>query len=110
MSEVATVPKYRAGDRLLAFVTVEASAHSDSVHVVTDSRQKAQLKESDIHSVVLSRFKVGDRVRWREENGEHAGAIQAVSYDISPPQAWVKDDAEWPMKTVQIKNLQRLIY
>lgn len=103
-------PKYRTGDRLLAVVTIEKSAHSDSVFVRTDSNETAQLKESDIHSAILLLFRVGDRVVWREDGTEFAGEVKATAYNIEPPQIWVKPDHQWTMRTFDPTKLARPIY
>ena len=102
-------PKYRPGDRLLAFVTVTESRHCDSVFVITDSREAAQLKESDIHSVVLLRFNVGERVEFTDSDHSHRSAtIKSLHLDADAPQAWIKVDSEWQLRTIGLDQLRRI--
>lgn len=104
----ANRPKYRPGDRLLAYVTVDRSAHCDSVFVLTDSRQAAQLKESDIHSAVLLKFKAGDRVAFQDGDIERTATVLMADYSAEPPQAWLNVDTRWPRQTSRITDLRRL--
>lgn len=100
-------PKYKPGDRVLACVTVTRSDHEDSVFVESDSRKKCELKESDIRGVVLLRIMKGDRVRANIDNCWVNAEVMETAYGINPPQAWLKIDGSWPLRTVLIENLER---
>ena len=106
----------RKGDKILIEVTVtDRRIAGESLVCKLPSKNDIVIhSDADIHQVTQQSLKAGDRVKWREKGNWWFGTVLALEEDQEPTAkaqgrvwAWVKEDARWPRRTFDAKDLQR---